>query len=109
MERKEKEIEIRVRKYLERDSRGVRAELLKLMLSGEKFTTNQIYAELRKKGFEIKMRGVSAMVGLMSARLGIIKMELGNRNRYFLKPEYSTLVARILDEHLGKQEEVRPR
>jgi hypothetical protein len=106
MEKKEKEIEIRVRKYLERDNRGVRAELLKLMLTGEKFTTNQIYAELRNRGFEIKMRGVSAMVGLMSARLGIIKMELGNRNRYFLKTEYSALVTRILNEHLSKKEEV---
>lgn len=100
---KEKEIETRLRKYLERDRKGVRAELLKVMLSGEKYTTKEIYKELNSRGVEIKTRGVSAMIGLMSARLGIIKMELGNRNRYFLKPEYSELVSRVLEEHLKER------
>ncbi len=98
----EKEIENRLRKYLDRDRNGVREELLKLMLTGKKFTTEEIYRELRDRGIEIKTRGVSAMVGLMSARLGIIKMELGNKNRYFLKPEYSELVIRVLAEHSRK-------
>jgi len=104
MEAKEKEIEIRLRRYLERDRKGVRVEMLKLMLSGEKYTTNEIYRELQARGVEIKTRGVSAMIGLMSARLGIIKMELGSKNRYFLKPEYSALVTRILNEHLKEKE-----
>ncbi len=101
MSGKEKEIEMRLRKYLERDKKGVRVEMLKLMLSGEKYTTKDIYMELRSRGVEIKTRGVSAMVGLMSARLGIIKMELGNKNRYFLKPEYTDLVVKVLNEHLN--------
>ena len=100
---KEKEIETRLRKYLARDRKGVRAEMLRLMLSGEKYTTDEIYKELKARGVEIKNRGVSAMIGLMSARLGIIKMELGSKNRYFLKPEYSVLVTRILDEFEGKK------
>ena len=95
---KEKEIETRLRKYLERDRKGVRAEMLRLMLSGEKYTTDEIYNKLKARGVEIKNRGVSAMIGLMSARLGIIKMELGSKNKYFLKPEYSVLVTRILNE-----------
>ncbi len=97
---KEKEIEMRLRKYLERDKKGVRVEMLKLMLSGERYTTKEIYNELQSRGIEIKTRGVSAMIGLMSARLGIIKMELGNKNRYFLKPEYTDLVVKVLNEHL---------
>ncbi|RLI83198.1 hypothetical protein DRP07_03850 [Archaeoglobales archaeon] len=100
MSEKEKEIETRLRKYLERDKKGIRVEMLKLMLSGEKYTTEEIYRKLRSRGIEIKTRGVSAMVGLMSARLGIIKMELGSKNRYFLKPEYTDLVVKILKEHL---------
>jgi arginine repressor len=99
---KEKEIETRLRKYLDRDKKGVRVEMLKLMLSGEKYTTEEIYKELQSRGVEIKTRGVSAMIGLMSARLGIIKMELGNKNRYFLKPEYSELVVKILNEYLKR-------
>ncbi|MBO8181891.1 MAG: DUF2551 domain-containing protein [Archaeoglobus sp.] len=100
---KEKEIETRLRKYLERDRKGVRAEMLKLMLSGRKYTTDEIYKKLQAKGVDIKTRGVSAMIGLMSARLGIIKMELGSKNRYFLKPEYSELVTRILNEYLEEK------
>ena len=95
---KREEIEARLRKYLERDRKGVRRELLKLLLDGKKYTTAEIYQKLREKGFDLNARGVSAMVGLMSARLGILKMELGEKNRYFLKPEYVDLVKSILEE-----------
>lgn len=95
---KRDEIEARLRKYLERDRRGIRKELLKLLLNGKKYTTLEIYEELRRRGFELNARGVSAMVGLMSARLGILKMELGEKNRYFLKPEYVELVKSVLEE-----------
>ncbi len=95
---KREEIKTRLRKYLERDKKGVRRELLRLLLDGRKYTTTEIYEKLREKGFDLNARGVSAMVGLMSARLGILKMELGEKNRYFLKPEYIDLVKSILEE-----------
>lgn len=95
---KREEIEARLRKYLERDRKGIRKELLKLFLDGKKYTTTEIYEKLKEKGFDLNARGVSAMVGLMSARLGILKMELGEKNRYFLKPEYVDLVKSILEE-----------
>jgi len=95
---KREEIETRLRKYLERDRKGVRKELLRLLLDGRKYTTTEIYEKLREKGFDLNARGVSAMVGLMSARLGILKMELGEKNKYFLKPEYVDLVKSILEE-----------
>lgn len=92
------EIEDRLRKYLERDKKGVRKELLKLFLKGDKFTTKDIFKELSQKGIQLNIRGVSAMVGLMSARLGILKMELGEKNKYFIKPEYFELVKSVLKE-----------
>ncbi len=95
---KREEIEARLRRYLERDRKGVRKELLKLLLDGRKYTTTEIYEKLREKGFDLNIRGVSAMVGLMSARLGILKMEIGDKNRYFIKPEYVDLVESILRE-----------
>ena len=95
---KREEVEARLRKYLERDKKGVRKELLKLLLDGRKYTTTELYEKLKEKGFDLNARGVSAMVGLMSARLGILKMEMGERNRYFLKPEYKDLVKSILEE-----------
>ncbi|MBO8180423.1 MAG: DUF2551 domain-containing protein [Archaeoglobus sp.] len=92
------EVEARVRKYLERDKNGLRKELLKILLEGKKFTTNEIHEVLAKKGYSISPRGVSAMVGLISARLGILKTELGEKNRYYLKSEYADLVRRIVEE-----------
>ncbi len=92
------EVEARVRKYLERDKNGLRKELLKILLEGKRFTTNEIHEILTKKGYSISPRGVSAMVGLISARLGILKTELGEKNRYYLKSEYADLVRRIVEE-----------
>ncbi len=92
------EVETRVRKYLERDKNGLRKELLRVLLEGEKFTTAEIHRRLTEKGYTINPRGVSAMVGLISARLGILKTELGEKNRYYLKSEYADLVRRIVEE-----------
>uniref|UniRef100_A0A7C2S7D7 DUF2551 domain-containing protein n=1 Tax=Archaeoglobus fulgidus TaxID=2234 RepID=A0A7C2S7D7_ARCFL len=92
------EIELRVRKYIERDKNGLRKELLRILLEGKKFTTNEIHEILAEKGYSISPRGVSAMVGLISTRLGILKTELGEKNRYYLKSEYADLVRRIVEE-----------
>jgi len=100
---RKEEIEARLRKYLERDKKGIRKELLRLLLQGKKYTTEEIYRELNDKGTQLNIRGVSAMVGLMSARLGIIKMELGEKNKYFLKPEYAELVESILKEYESRE------
>jgi soluble P-type ATPase len=108
VEDKRKEIEARLRKYLERDKKGVRVEILRIMLSGEKYTTDEIFRELNSRGIVINTRGVSAMVGLMSARLGILKMELGIKNRYFIKPEYTDLVLKVLNEYLNSLNSPNP-
>lgn len=100
---RKEEIEARLRKYLERDKKGIRKELLKLLLQGGKYTTEEIYKELNHRGIQLNIRGVSAMVGLMSARLGILKMELGEKNKYFLKPEYAELVESILKEYESRE------
>jgi len=95
---REKEIKLRLRRYLERDKKGIRKELLKLLLDNKKYTTDEIYQKLKDKDLDLKARGVSAMVGLMSARLGILKMELGEKNKYYLKEEYADLVKSVLKE-----------
>ena len=98
MKEREKEIKLRLRRYLERDKKGIRKELLKLLLDNKKYTTDEIYQKLKDKDLDLKARGVSAMVGLMSARLGILKMELGEKNKYYLKEEYADLVKSVLKE-----------
>ncbi len=97
---KREEIENRLKKYLERDRSGIRKELLKILLEGEKYTTDEIYAKLKERvsTSNINKRGVSAMVGLMCARLGILKTELGEKNRYYIKPEYADLVREAVEK-----------
>ena len=97
---KREEIENRLKKYLERDRSGIRKELLKILLEGEKYTTDEIYAKLKERvsTSNINKSGVSAMVGLMCARLGILKTELGEKNRYYIKPEYADLVREAVEK-----------
>ncbi|RUM33613.1 MAG: hypothetical protein DSY33_04085 [Archaeoglobus sp.] len=95
---KQEEIKVRLKKYLERDRNGIRRELLKILLDGEKYTTDEIYNRLKDRlNVSVNKRGVSAMVGLMCARLGILKTELGERNKYYIKPEYVDLVKEFID------------
>ncbi len=98
---KREEIESRLKKYLERDRNGIRKELLKILLEGEKYTTDEIYSRLKERvsTSNINKRGVSAMVGLMCARLGILKTELGEKNRYYIKPEYADLVKEAIEKY----------
>ena len=93
------EIRKRLIKYLERDKKGIRREVLTIFLDGNKYTTIELYERLREKGYEINPRGVSAMVGLLNTRLGILKMEMSERNKYYLKPEYIDLVWNVLEEY----------
>ena len=92
------EIEARLRKYLERDKKGIRRRLLEIFLHGEKYTTDEIFSKLSPYS-DMNIRGISAMVGLMGSRLGILKTELGEKNRYFIKTEYEELVRSILEEY----------
>ncbi len=92
------EVVRRLRKYLERDRSGVRKALLRIVLTGEKLTTEDIQKRLAEMGYELNIRGVSAMVGLMSARLGILKLEIGEKNKYYLKKEYEGVVRSLLEE-----------
>jgi arginine repressor len=90
------EIRRRLIRYLERDRKGIRREVLSILVDGKKYTTTEIYEKLRQKGYDINLRGVSAMIGLMNTKLGIVKMEIGERNRYYIKSEYIDLVKSVL-------------
>lgn len=84
--------------YLKRDKNGIRREVLSIMSDGKKYTTFEIYEMLRSKGYNVNLRGVSAMLGLMNTRLGIVRTEMGEKNRYYVKSEYIELVKSVLRE-----------
>ncbi|WP_457549324.1 DUF2551 domain-containing protein [Archaeoglobus sp.] len=89
-------IQDRLVNYLKRDKKGVRREVLSIMIDGRKYTTSEIYEILKAKGYDVNLRGVSAMLGLMNTRLGIVRTETGEKNRYYIKPEYIELVKSVL-------------
>lgn len=93
-------IKERLRKYLERDEIGIRKAVLKLFLQDGGYTTEGIYKKLVEGGFDVSYRGISAMVGLMNTRLGILSIDVtGDHNRYSLKEGYKQLVKSVLENY----------
>jgi hypothetical protein len=87
-------------KYLGRDENGIRKVVLNLFLTGDKFTTGEVYDFLDKGNFEVSYRGVSAMVGLMNTRLGILSINVsGDHNVYSLKESYKNIVGSVLENY----------
>lgn len=94
------EIETRVKRYLKNDKNGVRRELLIILLDGKKHTSEEVCQILRSRGFTVNRKSVSAMLGVVSSKLGIVKIELGERKKYSIKSEYVELVERVVKASL---------
>jgi hypothetical protein len=100
MESTEERIQERLRNYLKRDGVGMRKAVLKLFLSDGSYTTEDVFTYLDKEGFEVSYRGVSAMVGLMNTRLGILSIDVsGDHNIYSLKNDHKSIVRSVLDNY----------
>ncbi|MDI9617194.1 MAG: DUF2551 domain-containing protein [Methanothrix sp.] len=100
MESAEERIQERLRNYLKRDGIGIRKAVLKLFLSDSSFTTEDIFTYLEKEGFNVSYRGVSAMVGLMNTRLGILSIDVsGDHNVYSLKNDHKMIVKSVLENY----------
>jgi Fe2+ or Zn2+ uptake regulation protein len=100
MESAEERIQERLRNYLKRDGIGIRKAVLKLFLSDGAYTTEDVFAYLAKEGFDVSYRGVSAMVGLMNTRLGILSIDVsGDHNVYSLKGDHKGVVRSVLDNY----------
>ncbi|MCD4800627.1 DUF2551 domain-containing protein [Methanococcoides alaskense] len=96
----EDRVKARLIKYLGRDDTGIREVVLKLFLDGGTFTTGDVYKHLHEKEFDVSYRGVSAMVGLMNTRLGILSIDVtGDHNLYLLKEDYKPVVKSVLDNY----------
>lgn len=94
------EVKERLKAYLKRDKTGMRRELLMFLLQGGKYSSSEIQDFLKSKGYEVSQKGVSAMIGFIGSRLGIIKREGGEKKRYFLKREYVQVVREIVEADL---------
>ena len=102
IELNDRNVEDRLKNYLERDGLGVRRAVLELFLEKHIFTTEEVYQQLKESGYEVSYRGVSAMVGLMNTRLGIFRIDVTkNHNVYSLKDSYKDVVRSLLSEEQG--------
>ncbi|MDD2438743.1 MAG: DUF2551 domain-containing protein [Methanosarcinaceae archaeon] len=100
MQTAEERVRARLVKYLGRDESGIRKVVLNLFLTGDKFTTGEVFEFLDKGNFEVSYRGVSAMVGLMNTRLGILSINVtGDHNVYSLKDNYKNIVGSVLENY----------
>ncbi|HIH43710.1 MAG TPA: DUF2551 domain-containing protein [Candidatus Methanoperedenaceae archaeon] len=96
----DEKIKTRLSKYLSRDETGIRKSVLKLFLQDKAYTTGDIHGYLSERGFDVNYRGVSAMVGLMNTRLGILRIDVsGQHNVYSLKNEHRPVVKTVLDNY----------
>jgi len=85
---------------LKRDGIGIRKAVLKLFLADTSYTTEDIFTYLDGEGFDVSYRGVSAMVGLMNTRLGILSIDVsGDHNVYSLKNGHKTIVRTVLENY----------
>ena len=92
------QVKERLIKYLRKDETNLRKTVLQMFLVGEIYTTNDIYNNLVQQGFDLNYRGVSAMVGLMNTRLGILRVDVTREhNHYSLKDDFKVVVQTVLD------------
>jgi len=97
MKKKDAGVKNRLIIFLMKDKMGIRKTLLRLFLEVKSCNTVEIYDYLIKQGFQVNYRAVSAMVGQMHSRLGILSFCWTNaHNVYTLKEDYLNIVKTIL-------------
>lgn len=93
-------IKERLKGYLERDEKGIRKAVLCLLLKNDSYTTEDVHTYLVENGFDVSYRGISAMVGLMNTKLGILSIDVtGEHNVYSLKDGHRGIVKSVLDNY----------
>jgi hypothetical protein len=73
------------------------SQVIRLFSEVKSSNTVEIYDYLIKQGFNVNYRAVSAMVGQMHSRLGILRFNLTyEHNVYTLKEDYFNIVNMVL-------------
>ena len=91
-------IEDRVSRYLEKDTTGIRRNILRLFLKIRALTVAEIYEAISRR-FTITYHALASMVGIIASKLGILRVKKsldGLVTTYELKEQYLDLVNRIV-------------
>jgi len=93
------EVKERLKNYLKKDKTGLRKATLNLFLSGGSFTTHEIFSHLESE-YEVNYRGISAMVGSMNTKLGILSVDVSKKhNIYLLKDCHKEQLKSVLENY----------
>jgi len=99
----------RLIKFILKDKIGIRKSLLRLFSEKKSCNTVEIYDYLIKQGFHVNYRAVSAMVGQIHSRLGILRFYLTcEHNVYTLKEDYLNIVKMVLTPFSSLDSKSRP-
>jgi hypothetical protein len=105
----DQKVKTRLIRFLLKDKIGIRKSLLRLFSEKKSCNTVEIYDYLKKQGFEVNYRAVSAMVGQMHSRLGILRFYLTcEHNVYALKEDYLNIVKFVLTPFSSLDSKSRP-
>ncbi len=88
----------RLRSYLRKDGDGLRKEMLAYFLDGGVHTTEEVTAHLQKRRFKVGHREVSASLGLLRSRMGVLGVKTRSRKGiYFIKDGHREMVKSVLE------------
>lgn len=98
-----KEIEARLKKYLSRDTTGIRHEVLGFFVRARSTTIPELHARL-SKSFATSYHSVASMVGIIASRIGILHVRRDQETTntiYEIKDQYLGMVAHLLGSSQG--------
>ncbi len=99
-------VEERLRSWLAGDEEGIRHAMLKIFLSHNDLSIQEIYDRLSLT-FKTSYHSVSGMIGVVSSRTGILSGTRNEKQRcrlYRLREKHMPVVRRIISSHTRRQE-----
>lgn len=93
------EITKRLHDYLATDVNGIRRVVLQAFVKMKSLTADALYRILTERNFTISLKQVTAMLGVIHSKLGILrahKNTYDSKYEYSLKEKYAGIVERAL-------------
>jgi Fe2+ or Zn2+ uptake regulation protein len=93
------EITKRLYDYLATDIHGIRRVVLQAFVKMKSLTADTLHRMLRERGFCMTLKQVTAMLGVIHSKLGILhahKNSYDSRYEYSLKEKYEGIVRKAL-------------
>ncbi len=100
-------VEERLRSWLAGDEEGIRHAMLRIFLSHNDLSIQEIYDKL-SLSFKTSYHSVSGMIGIVSSRIGVLKGTRSEQHRcriYRLRDKHTPIVRRIISSRRQRAEQ----